>query len=251
MIIFDLANQRFPICIAEDGLNKPWRVGPTGRLTSDQMRLLLLVALPVILAINTYLGAWEETLLIFSLTWMYNDLHGGETIIGRNLIISVAFGLYNGGSLRIASGAKNTVSEAGLYWNLIISAIVLTTMHIQDLKDVAGDALRNRQTAPLTFGERVTRWSVAIPVVAWSVVCPLYLGVGLLGSVLPGALGIYVAFRTLWMRGNKADRLSWQLWAFWLMSLYLLPLVKNHDALLDISPLRSWSLLGRDLAGEL
>ena len=63
MIVFDLANQRLPLSIAEDRLNKPWRVGPTGRLTSTQMRMLLLVALPVILAVSFSLGAWQESSL--------------------------------------------------------------------------------------------------------------------------------------------------------------------------------------------
>ena len=235
MIVFDLANQRLPVSIAEDRLNKPWRVGPTGRLTSEQMRMLLLVALPVILAISFSLGAWQESSLLFGLTWMYHDLQGGETIVGRNVIISIAFGLYNGASLRVACGSENTVNETGLHWIVIISAIVLSTMQIQDLKDVVGDHMRNRQTMPLIFGDTVTRWSIAVPVLAWSVFCPLYLGLGVLGSGLPVTMGAYVAFRTLWKRSIQADRLSWQIWAFWLISLYVLPLVKDHSVLLDVS----------------
>ena len=163
---------------------------------------------------------------------MYHDLQGGETIIGRNVIIGIAFGLYNEASLRVACGAENTVNETGLHWLVIISAIVLSTIQIQDLKDIIGDKARNRETTPLIFGDGVTRWSIAVPVLAWSVFCPLYLGLGLLGSVLPVTLGAYVAFRTLWERCIQADRLSW------LISLYVLPLFKNHSVL-EISLMQS------------
>lgn len=199
------------------------------------MRTLLLVSMPVILATTSFLGAWEETSLLFGLTWMYNDLQGGESIVGRNLIISMAAGLYDLGSVRVACGTGTSVNETGIRWILMIAAVILSTMHIQELKDTKGDKWRNRQTVPLRFGDRVGRWSVAIPVFAWSVFCPLYLKVGLLVSVLPVTMGGYVAFRALWMRDSRADRRSWQWWGVWLISLYVLPLAKEHDSLFTIS----------------
>ena len=217
----------------EDRINKPWRVGPTGRLAPDQMRKLLIVAMPCILAASFYLGAWQESALHLGLAWMYNDLQAGETIIGRNLIISIAFALYNGASLRIASGPDYEVHQAGFSWLLIISAVVLSTMHVQELKDVAGDKVRNRRTVPLVFGDSVARWSVAVPVLAWSVICPLYLRLGLLGFVLPVTLGVFVACWTLWTQNIQAARLSWQIWALWLISLYVLPLIKDHSVFKD------------------
>ena len=56
-----------------------------------------------------------------------------------------------------------------------------------------------------------------------SVLCPLYLRLGLLAFVLPVTTGACVAFRTLWMRKVQADHMSWYIWAFWLISLYILP----------------------------
>lgn len=194
------------------------------------MRRLLLAALPVIRIINFILGAWQETSLLFGLTWMYNDLQGGnESFILRNLIISLAFGLYNGNSLRVACGAGHTIRESGYRWVSIISVVIFSTMHIQDLKETAGDWARNRQSAPLVLGDDLARWTIAVPILVWSVLCPLYLGLGLLAFVLPGTIGAYVAFRTLWMRDLKADRTSWYIWAFWLINLYILPLAKNHS----------------------
>lgn len=151
MIVFDLANQRLPISVAEDRLNKPWRPGPAGRVTPAHMRRLSL----------------------------------------------------------------------------------LSTMHLRDPKDVAGDKLRNRQMVPLVWGDSVTRWFVAVRILAWSVVYPLYLRLGLLAFIFPVTIRIYLAFRMFWMRSHLADHLSWQVWAIWLMSLYFLPLVKDHNIFLD------------------
>ncbi|KAJ5737964.1 UbiA prenyltransferase family [Penicillium malachiteum] len=56
--IFALANQRLPESVEEDRLNKPRRPLPSGRMTP--------------------LGPWDETSLLFTLNWMYNDLGGGD-----------------------------------------------------------------------------------------------------------------------------------------------------------------------------
>ena len=173
------------------------------------MRRLLLAGLPVVLAINHFLGAWQETSLLFGLTWMYNNLQGGnDSFIQRKMIISLAFGSYNGGSLRVASGVGHTLRESGFHWISIITAVIFSTMHIQDLKDTAGDQARNRQSAPLVLGDNMARWTIAVPILAWSVLCPLYLRLGLLAFVMPVTTVAYVAFRTLWMPDPQVDRMT-------------------------------------------
>ena len=227
LTIFDLANQRQPDSVAEDTLNKPWRVIPAGRVTPTQMRRMLLASLPIVLAINYTLGAWQETALIFTLTWMYNDLRGGdEDFVLRDLIIAVAFAVYNEGSLRIACGTDHCVTPAGFRWIALISAVVFTTMHIQDLKDVDGDLARERRTLPIVFGSDTARRTVATSVLFWAVFCPLYLRLGVVGHALPVTLGGLVALKTLREKGPESDHRSWQLWAGWLMCLYALPLFR-------------------------
>ena len=109
LLVLNLANQRSPDSVTEDSLNKPWRPIPAGYITPIQMRQLLLTALPIILIINHFLGASRETSLLFGLTWIYNDLQGGNnSFVQRNMIISLAFGLYYGGSLRVACGIHCT-----------------------------------------------------------------------------------------------------------------------------------------------
>ena len=150
LLIFDLANQRHPESVLEDTVNKPWRPLPSGRISIAQTRRLLLFALPVVLGINDYLGAWEETVLLFTLTWMYNDLGGGDDGFAvRNLVIAAAFSQYNKGALRVAARMGFSVPPTAWWWLCITSGVIGTTMQIQDLKDQDGDRARNRHTAPL------------------------------------------------------------------------------------------------------
>jgi 4-hydroxybenzoate polyprenyltransferase len=200
-------------------------------MTAVQMRRTLLVAIPVVLVVAFELRVWKETLGIICLTWMYNDLGGGsESFVSRNVIIACAYGVYNLGSLRVACGPGIAISERGVHWIVCVSGMILSTMHIQDLKDQRGDRRTGRSTIPLVFGDGVARWSVAVPVLVWSVVCPVYMNVGMVGFVAPCCLGIVTAGRVLRLKRPEDDQISWECWALWSISLYILPLVKYHEA---------------------
>ncbi|KAK1482178.1 hypothetical protein CCUS01_15835 [Colletotrichum cuscutae] len=113
VLIFDLANQRGPESVAEDLANKPWRPIPAGKVTPEQTRKAMLVAIPAVLALNYVLDVWEEGVFILILTWLYNDLRGGDELV-RDAIIAVAYFLFNTASLKIAiSGGAVAEAAAG------------------------------------------------------------------------------------------------------------------------------------------
>ena len=239
LLIFDLANQRLPDSIKEDIINKPWRPLPAGKISQRQTRHLILVAMPLVLLFNAMLCVWKETASLFNLTWIYNDLRGGDdNWLVRNLVIALAFFLYNLGSLKVASGAsghaEDVLSWAAYAWTAVVSAVILTTMQVQDLKDQEGDRTRGRQTAPLVLGEQVARWTIALPILFWSLACAMFWGVW----TLPIATGLYVACRVLRERGKEEDRRSWKLWSLWTAVLYLLPLMSGISKALCSSSLR-------------
>jgi 4-hydroxybenzoate polyprenyltransferase len=244
LVIFDLANQRDSG--KEDVLNKPWRPIPSGRLSSTQMLRWLFVAIPIVLCFSHFcLHVGTESCLLVILTWMYNDLGGGDdNWILRNLIIACAFGVYNLGSLKVAattaqalsSNRPSSMSNLALYlrptdlistmgyvWTIIISAVIFTTMHIQDLKDVAGDRARGRRTAPIIFGRRIAGWTIAVPVMVWSVISVWFWDASLSVAVVPIGLGLGVAWRCVNLNEKAADRRSWQLWCAWTAVLYAIP----------------------------
>ncbi|KAI1080879.1 hypothetical protein F5B20DRAFT_82923 [Whalleya microplaca] len=59
-------------------------------------------------------------------------------------------------------------------WAMLTAVVVTSTIHTQDLPDVAGDKAGGRKTIPLIYGEKLARWSVAILAPLWSVVCLIF-----------------------------------------------------------------------------
>ncbi|CAJ2507918.1 Uu.00g091040.m01.CDS01 [Anthostomella pinea] len=247
VLIFDLQNQTAPQSLAEDQANKPWRPIPSGRITTQQARRSILVAIPLCLALNRLLGVEWEGLYIQIGSYVYNDLRGGDSR-ARDLLIAIAFALFNTASLRIAAGAGRAdillaprphdlaeglpgrpapplqLSPAGCAWIGLISIVILTTMQVQDLKDQAGDRLKDRWTVPLAFGDWTSRVSLALLVPFWTGVCAyVWWPHGHWILVLPPVLiGALVTFRVLVKRTPKADSNTWKLWCLWGVGLYYL-----------------------------
>ncbi|KAI1435210.1 UbiA prenyltransferase family-domain-containing protein [Xylaria sp. CBS 124048] len=227
VFIFDVANQRSAESIQEDLINKVWRPIPMGKVTAMQARRILLVAIPLAILLNYQLGVRRQGFIILVLTWMYNDLRGGDEVV-RDLVISVAYGMFNSASLEIAVGGGEytdiTISRDGMIWTFMISAIILTTMQVQDLKDQAGDRTRGRQTIVLWMGERFSRNSIAFFVCLWSAACLFFWRPRLCGCLLPASSGAMTAYRVLAKKTPKEDATTWRYWSLWTVTLYLLPI---------------------------
>ncbi|MCJ1325726.1 hypothetical protein MMC10_002389 [Thelotrema lepadinum] len=173
VFIFDLANQRLEDSIVEDRVNKPWRPIPSGRLTALHATNLLLFSIPAIVLITWYLGGMEECVAMIVLTWMYNDLGGADQhYITQNVINAFGFVCYSSDSTKVAAGhGKWDISQRGLVWLSLIWLIIFSTLQVQDMADVKGDAARGRKTLPLVQGQLTGRLSIAIPVLIFSAIC--------------------------------------------------------------------------------
>ena len=161
---------------------------------------------------------------------MYNDLGGADQhFVIRNGINSIAYYLYGSGALKIAAGSQTQLLiSRTVEWLGIIAGVIFTTMHVQDLKDQEGDRARNRSTAPLDLGDGVSRWSILAAVVVWSLICPYYWSLGLVGFTVPLFLCLVVAYRVVWYRGIVADALTYKWWSLWLVSVFSLPLAAAY-----------------------
>ncbi|KAF2201737.1 hypothetical protein GQ43DRAFT_448595 [Delitschia confertaspora ATCC 74209] len=232
LLVFDIANQRHPTAVEEDCINKPHRPLPSGRITVEQTKWLLFWLAPVVLGLNWGLGCEQETLLLFTMTWMYNDLGGSDASpLIRNLLIALGYGLYSAAASRVAVESGFQLSGKGYAWIAVVTGVMLVTQHICDLKDVEGDRVRGRKSIPVVLGDEMARWSVAGPIVVCSVLCPGFFGLGLLSYLSTAMIGGVVAFRTLRYRDLKSDKTTWKLWAFWTCWLFALPLAKNSNCL--------------------
>ncbi|CAO1603225.1 hypothetical protein XANCAGTX0491_006817 [Xanthoria calcicola] len=230
LFLFDLCNQSQTESVLEDSLNKPWRAIPSKRITAKQTRTLLLLVIPsVYLATRSLGGTWEAVTLMLG-TWMYNDLGGADNgPFVRNLLNGFGYICYSSGSMKVATGyGQHDLNETSTWWLAMIGGIIFTTLQMQDMPDIHGDAKRGRLTIPLIYGDGAARWSIAIPVVAWSAICPIFWGVGFAGSMLPLVAATIFLTRLFLYRSVKDDSLTWWFWCSWLSSVYILPLAKSN-----------------------
>ncbi|KAL8712488.1 MAG: hypothetical protein Q9220_003336 [cf. Caloplaca sp. 1 TL-2023] len=202
LLMEDISNQRLPASILEDAINKPWRPIPSGRVTAEESRILLLNLVPLVFLLAWYLNVTRESAAFAICTWLYNDLEGSsEGPLIRNALNAAGLvSLYAGATAIVldTSGSGAQLSTQTWIWLACIAAVILTTVQVQDFADRDGDVARQRKTMPLVYGEGVTRWVTALLVVVWSFVCPWVWGVDdVLGFVAPVVLATGLAVLVL------------------------------------------------------
>lgn len=226
LLIFDLANQRSPESVEEDKINKPWRPIPSKHISSEHARIVLLFVAAASLGCNYILGVWSQGLLVQVLSYYYNELKGGDGLL-RDIIIAISYGLANRTSLQLAIGPQNSINVNGNLWIVLVSLVIMTTMHIQDLKDQEGDRKLGRRTMPLVFGDGLCRIALALFIPFWSVVAAQFWQLGTMLSMIPCGLGVFVSTKVLTQRRQDDDARTWRTWCLWHASLYFLPFLAH------------------------
>lgn len=185
-------------------------------------------------AVSFLFDAFTPSATFTTLVWLYNDLEGSSTgPILRNVVNAAGLCCLGWGAHTVLlakdAGDPASLSQDWLpHWILVTAAVVATTVHAQDMPDMKGDRARQRKTFPWVYGERVARWSLAVLVVLWSVILPLFCNVQI--SVvrwLPLGVGSLISILTTLYRHESSDKLVWNLWCFWVAGLYLLPLFRQ------------------------
>jgi len=227
LLPFAINNQRQPEGIKEDLLNKPWRSMPSGRISPKAAKNLMLVTYVLAVIASKILGNLVQCLTLIGLGFWYNNLYGADAgVIVRNLINAAGFICFASGAMQVAVGRNESALELLGWWYGVIACIVFSTVQTQDMYDQRGDALRNRKTMPLVLGDAVARWTIAVPMVFWCWLAPWLWKLSVVGYVAPVTLGLTVAVRALKERAEAADKTTFRLWNLWMVSVYMLPLVK-------------------------
>ena len=231
LLLFNLANQRLPSSIVEDSINKPWRPIPSGRINANQASIILLILMPLVLLVSVALSTATQALALMALTWAYNDLAGADmSFVTRNLLNAFGMSMFSAGAIIIARGSQLGLTEATTQWVAFIGLVEATTVHVQDMKDQEGDAMRERQTLPLAMGDGFARWTIAVFVMGWSLAAPTFWRVSMQGYLPTAAIGAIITFRILCLRSVEADKNTWTCWCVWMVALYLLPLWLNFSS---------------------
>ena len=229
ILVISISNQRLPAAILEDKINKPWRPIVSGRIGVEPASQLLFASVIILLGIGYHCNILSETMGCLVANWVYNDLEGGDAnFLIRQMINGLAYLPCGIGSTKLIVGSSGLIMPNKRFydWILVISTIVGTTTQVQDLKDLEGDRARNRQTFPVILGDFVTRFSCCAGIVFWSVWCFVYWDLNWLLCSTTMILGATVILSISVLRGQKADKRSFLLWSFWVMSLLALPTLK-------------------------
>ncbi|KUI73677.1 Digeranylgeranylglyceryl phosphate synthase [Cytospora mali] len=230
LLPFSIDNQRQPSAVLEDAANKPWRPLPSQRIESEQAKKWMLALYPVAVLTSIYAGGLRQCLALVLLGIWYNDLGGSDThFLTRNFINACGFVCYASGAMEVALGRALPVSLTAISWFSMIAAVVLTSVHSQDMADQEGDRLRGRKSVPLAIGDTNSRWTIAIFVSAFSIFGPFFWNLDWLGYAGPVILGSTVAVRTLSCRSVRADKMTFRIWNLWLVGIYFLPLVARRS----------------------
>lgn len=231
---FAISNQRNASAVAEDRINKPWRPFPSGRTTTEHatavMRVLYIAAQCYSLA---YSGGLRQTLALLILGTWYNNGGGADwNPLVRNLINAMGYMCFTTGAMEVALGGMMlsfSFQQRLTRWLLVIAGIIVSTVHLQDLPDQAGDAERSRHTVPLVMGDSAARWSIALPMIGWGILCPIFWDIHPLLWSGQAALAWTVALRTLIVRHVSGDQLTFRIWNVWVACVYLMPLAAGDD----------------------
>lgn len=227
LLPFNISNQRRQSAVLEDKANKPWRPIPSGRISSSHAKWLMLVCYCVALIVSISLDCAVPCLTLMALGWIYNDLGGADySCLARNLINAAGFTCFASGATIVASG-RLVLNSAAYKWFAMIAAIIISSVQMQDIPDQEGDSIRGRNTVPLVIGDRKSRWTVAAPVAFWSISAPAFWEVSFMGFGMPLMLGAIIIKRIMVDCTAREDELTFKIWNAWMMSLYLLTLVKR------------------------
>jgi 4-hydroxybenzoate polyprenyltransferase len=233
-IPFAINNQRGERAVAEDLLNKPWRPFPSHRI-SDRYATRIMVVLYIFAPLNSMIfsGGTRHSVLLIILGLWYNNWGGADNgPIVRNFINALGYTCFVSGAMEVFLGGSSLPLHPGELlgqWHLIITAVIFSTVHLQDMSDQPGDAQRGRRTAPLVWGDGFARWTIAVPLVTWGVACPMFWGVSSLWYFLSASLACTVAVRVLVVRDVPGDQMTFRTWNWWIAVVYMLPLFSEVD----------------------
>ncbi|KAI1481877.1 UbiA prenyltransferase family-domain-containing protein [Daldinia eschscholtzii] len=231
LLVEDVANQRLPEAILEDKENKPWRPIPTKRLTPKEAQKLLRVAVIIACGSNLFFRSFMPSTSLITLIWLYNDLDGNSAgVLQRNAITTLGLCSFGWGSVTtlLAGDISPEGNKLLSQWIALTGSMVATTIQVQDFPDIAGDIVRKRKTMPLVYGQQLSRWSLALFTIVWSIACPAFwdavVPAWLVVLFLGGAMVILTALR--WDQSSN-ERL-FVLWCCWSTAIHLLPLFSNN-----------------------
>ncbi|RAL07149.1 UbiA family prenyltransferase [Aspergillus homomorphus CBS 101889] len=239
LVCICIDNQRNDAAIAEDIVDKPWRPLPARRLSPDQAKTIMIFCWAgALLFSGCCSGGTGPAIALVAASYAYNQLGGGDFLLSRNVLNACGYFCFNLGATEIALGERASTSMGtssdplhqsllpGVRWALIVSAVIMSTMHIQDMYDQEGDAMRGRRTVPLVIGDLRARWTLVISMNIWGPLSCYLAGINITAPIfaLSCVLALTVAMRLFAFRDQSQDQRTFRVWNVWIAVIYIMPL---------------------------
>ncbi|KAF8992249.1 UbiA prenyltransferase family-domain-containing protein [Cyathus striatus] len=210
LYFFNLSNQITGI--VEDRIDKKDRPIPSGKVTLSGAKIRWMIILSSYLAIATY----EPSVLPETIAWVFTTAFvcltsGGNHWFGKN---NVAMTIATWAILGVSWKSMAPHSPESQIWVYGMAVRTGIMMHIQDIRDIKGDAASGRKTMSIAFGDWETRLLISF------VLCPLSLFILNLSHILEVApwtitmSQLIVAYRVLQMNGSRYDHKTYMYFTY-------------------------------------
>lgn len=214
--VFCLSNQLAGI--SEDRLNKPHRPIVAGLVSVKGTQRRWLVVALIYLGVGVMLGVWKWMALWQVITLLHNFGRWAKLWLTKNL--SMGLGII--AQLGAAWELVRPITPIAWQWMIVIAAAIFVLVPVQDLRDMVGDQAAGRRTLPLVFGERTTRYGLALGFALLPLIVHrwLMLPLGLNLAVLLCNLGLTlvsltISARLLFFRSPRSDHWTYLLFTYW------------------------------------
>ncbi|KAJ7237980.1 UbiA prenyltransferase family-domain-containing protein [Mycena rebaudengoi] len=213
LLQFTAANQMFSC--EEDSHNKPYRPIPAGLITTTTTRLLRWILLPACLLLSWSCDVLYPGVSLAAAFMAYNEFGLGDYWYSKNVLNAIGLVSWNVGAASIACAGAAPQNEDAWIAPFISIALIASTIHIQDFRDVVGDELRGRETFPVLMPEFSRRASFLL-LIGWSLGLSRFWNLDDTTTCVFVIFGSIIGLRVMYKRKEEEDKVSLRLYMIWL-----------------------------------
>jgi len=222
LLQFNIANQTRDV--EEDKLNKPWRPLAADRITMENAhRLHSFISLLCIAGSFAYSNLLFAVSLSFTagVSFYHNSNAHGHWVM-KSLMNAFGLTCLGLGTTIMAGFDRTSIDSTSKLALILTAAIIATTTHTQDFRDVDGDRLIGRKTIPIVIPS-ASRYTPIIALCAWTICLSQVWILDHIFQAILTILAIVTGYRFFYLRTPKADRHSFLLYNIWLSMTLCIP----------------------------
>jgi len=207
---FNLSNQITGV--DEDRINKPDRPIPSGKVTLEGAKWRWVIALSAFLGVAVF----EPRLLPETICWVFTVAFlcltsAGNHWFGKNCVAMTT------GTWALLSASWKAIALVTPKSERYVLAVAIWAglmTHIQDLRDIKGDAAVGRKTMPLVFGDGASRYIITF------LLMPASFWVLWRGEIVPiapftlTAVHLFLGYRIMQAGGPRYDHKTYMIYTY-------------------------------------